>query len=120
MSLIKKLLSKKSKNLEQNLQNFLSKISIFLKIEEKIQREFSKTRTIFILDCGDEPGVALEAFRLGIKFIFLKGNKKVIKKISEIGLKNKSSLYQKKLKILDLKNKINSFEQCKIWLSKKE
>ena len=95
-------------------------VSWFLKIEEKIQKEFSKTRTIFILDCGDEPGVALEAFRLGIKFIFLKGNKKVIKKISEIGLKNKSSLYQKKLKILDLKNKINNFEQCNIWLSKKE
>jgi len=95
-------------------------VSWFVKIEEKIRKEFSKTKAIFILDCGDEPGVALEAFRLGVKFIFLKGNKKIIKKISEIGLKKKSSLYQKKLKILDLKDKINFSEQCIIWLSNKE
>ena len=71
------------------------------------------------LDCGDEPGIALEAFRLGVKFIFLKGSKKIIKKVSEIGAKKKSALYQKKIQILDLKNKISFLEQCEIWLSRK-
>jgi|TARA_B100001750_G_scaffold217596_1_gene203072 hypothetical protein len=94
-------------------------VSWFLKIEEKVRKEFSKSKAIFILDCGDEPGIALEAFRLGVKFIFLKGSKKIIKKVSEIGAKKKSALYQKKIQILDLKNKISFLEQCEIWLSRK-
>ena len=70
-----------------------------------------------VLDCGDDPGLALLALRVGVKGIALKANKKVRAKIADLAAQYDAALEDDAGTHLDLLGCDNPTAAVRDWLS---
>lgn len=69
-----------------------------------------------VLDCGDEPGLALSALRQGMKVICYNGTAASRGKITAIAAELGAELWHGKMDSLDLNGVNNVEESCRQWL----
>ena len=71
-----------------------------------------------VLDCGDEPGLAVSALRQGIKIINYNGNAASCRKIIAIATEFGAEVWKGKMDSIDLGAVDNATESCRQWLEK--
>ena len=69
-----------------------------------------------VLDCGDEPGLALSALRQGMKVIRYGGSVASRRKITAIAAELGAELWHGKMDSLDLDGVNNATDSCRQWL----
>lgn len=72
-----------------------------------------------VLDCGDAPGVALEALRAGAEAVRFGGRPTVRKKIAEIAAAHGARLFTVRPQALDLLDAADTHAACRAWLGAK-
>ena len=69
-----------------------------------------------VLDCGNAPGVALEALRAGAEAVRFGGRPAVRKKIADIAAAHGAQLFTVRPQALDLLDAIDVHAACRAWL----
>ena len=72
------------------------------------------------MDCGDEPGMALGAFRHGIKGVRISNEPKIINKLADIAKQRGGFVYTTREDELDLYDMREPSAACRTWLTKPE
>ncbi|MGE0095048.1 MAG: hypothetical protein AB7M05_02350 [Alphaproteobacteria bacterium] len=72
-----------------------------------------------VLDCGDAPGVALEALRAGAEAVRFGGRPTVRKKIAEIAGVYGARLFTVRPQALDLLDAVDPHAACCAWLGRR-
>jgi hypothetical protein len=72
---------------------------------------------ILILDCGDEAGIAMAAFRRGLKHVRFSGPPEIAARLSAIAAETDAALDLDARPALDLANEIKVEDRCRAWLS---
>ncbi len=72
-----------------------------------------------VLDCGDAPGLALEALRAGAEAVRFGGRPTVRKKIAEIAAAHGARLFTVRPQALDLLDAADAHVACRAWLGAK-
>ena len=73
-----------------------------------------------VLDCGDEPGLALGALRHGIKAVRISNGPELSEKLADIAEQRGASVYTESGDELDLYGMINPAAACRAWLTNPE
>ena len=76
-------------------------------------------QVIAVLDCGDEPGLALKVLRQGMKVIRYSGTAASRRKISAIAAELGAEVWHGKMDSLDLAGVNNAVDSCRKWLKKR-
>ena len=84
---------------------------------EEARAEFPDVPLIAVLDCGDEPGLALSALRAGIKTVRFTGPKATAKRLAEIAEKQGVALIRTEIEALDLLDCEDAEAACRDWLT---
>lgn len=82
-------------------------------ISKLLIKDFNNQKFEIILDCKDNPALAINAIRYGFYCIKFNGNNILKKKITNIGIKH-NIIINPKVKIIDLKK----IKNCNIYVSK--
>ncbi len=69
-----------------------------------------------VLDCGDEPGLALGALRHGIKGVRILGGPELVEKLADIAEQRGAFVYNHKGEELDLYGMSDPGAACLVWL----
>ncbi len=91
----------------------------FRKVVEKAVAEqdgLTPGQITAVLDCGDEPGLALSALRQGMKVIRYNGTAASRGKIAAIAAELGAELWHGKMDSLDLDGVNNATDSCRKWL----
>ncbi len=88
----------------------------FLSLIEQASAEHPDAEAIWILDCGDAPGLALGALRLGCGVIRFTGPPPVRKKIADIAAQSNAAIDNRKYPPLDLLAVDDALTAARAWL----
>ena len=69
-----------------------------------------------VLDCGDEPGLAMSALRQGMKILHYSGNTASYRKIAAIAAELGAEVWKGKMDSLEQRAVNNVKESCRQWL----
>ena len=88
----------------------------FNAIVRRARAKVPAARSDAVLDCGDAPGVALEALRAGVEAVRFGGKPAVRKKIAEIAAAHGAQLFTVRPHALDLLDAADTHAACRAWL----
>lgn len=88
----------------------------FLALAEKATAEHPDAEASWILDCGDAPGLALGALRLGCAAIRFTGPAPVRKKIADIAKQSGAAIDNRRYQVLDLLTQDDAPAAARAWL----
>lgn len=88
----------------------------FNAIVRRARAKVPAARSEAVLDCGDAPGVALEALRAGVEAVRFGGRPSVRKKIAEIAAAHGAQLFTVRPQALDLLDAADARAACRAWL----
>ena len=94
--------------------------TVFRDIVTKAAQNYPQARYKSILDCGDEPGMAMGAFRHGIKGVRISNGPELSKKLEDIAKQRGGFVYTSPGDELDLHNMSDPAAACRTWLTKPE
>lgn len=94
--------------------------TVFRDIVTKAAQNYPQARYKSILDCGDEPGMAMGAFRHGIKGVRISNGPELSKKLEDIAKQRGGFVYTSQGDELDLHNMSDPAAACRTWLTKPE
>ena len=70
-----------------------------------------------ILDCGDQPGHVLSAFRAGVRTVVFTGNRSTAEKLADIARQYGATVLSDRPPALDLRGCTDRLAVCRAWLS---
>ncbi len=76
-----------------------------------------QSRHLAVLDCGDDPGLALGAMRHGIKAVRISNGKKIRDKLAEIADQRGVIVFEDTDEVIDLLGMADPLAACRSWLS---
>jgi len=79
-------------------------------------RENPQARYTAVLDCGDEPGLALGAMRHGIKAVRISNGPEISDKLADIATQRGVTVYQGEDPEIDLGGMTDPAGACRAWL----
>ncbi len=88
----------------------------FLSLIEQATAKHPDAEASWILDCGDAPGLALGALRLGCTTIRFTGPPAVGKKIADIAAQTGAAIDNRKYQVLDLLATDDALGAARAWL----
>ena len=94
--------------------------TVFRDIVAKAAESYPKARFKSILDCGDEPGMAMGAFRHGIKGVRISNGPKLSDKLADIAKQRGGFVYTAQGDELDLHDMKEPYAACRAWLTMPE
>ena len=94
--------------------------TVFRDIVAKAAESYPQARFKSILDCGDEPGMAMGAFRHGIKGVRISNGPELSAKLEDIAKQRGGFVYTILGDELDLHNMSEPAAACRVWLTKLE
>ena len=94
--------------------------TVFRDIVAKAAENYPQARFKSILDCGDEPGMAMGAFRHGIKGVRISNGPELSAKLADIAKQRGGFVYTIHGDELDLHNMSEPAAACRAWLTKPE
>lgn len=90
--------------------------AVFREMADAAARFCPGARFTAVLDCGEDPGLALGALRHGIKGVSISVAPEVKGKIADIAAQSGGVVYESKTEALDLLEVDDGFEACMDWL----
>ncbi len=90
--------------------------TVFRDIISKAAEEHPNAKFDSVLDCGNEPGMAMCAFRHGIKGVRISNGPEMSEKLSEIASQSGGLVYNKQGDELDLHAIKKPADACRTWL----
>lgn len=90
--------------------------TVFRDIISKAAEEHPNAKFDSVLDCGNEPGMAMGAFRHGIKGVRISNGPELSEKLSEIAFQHGGFVYNKQGDELDLHAMTKPADACRTWL----
>ncbi len=90
--------------------------TVFRDMIANAAQNYSKVRYQAVLDCGDEPGLALGAIRHGIKNLRINNGPKLSEKLADIANQRGASVYTEEGDELDLYGMNDPAAACRAWL----
>jgi len=94
--------------------------TVFRDIVAKAAESYPQARHKSILDCGDEPGMAMGAFRHGIKGVRISNGPVLSNKLSDIAKQRGGFVYTAQGDELDLHEMKDPSAACLAWLTNPE
>ena len=94
--------------------------TVFRDIVAKASESYPQARFKSILDCGDEPGMAMGAFRHGIKGVRISNGPILNDKLSDIAKQRGGFVYTAQADELDLHDMKEPYAACRAWLTNLE
>jgi hypothetical protein len=94
--------------------------TVFRDIVAKAAESYPQARFKSILDCGDEPGMAMGAFRHGIKGVRISNGPELSEKLADIAKQRGGFVYTLQSDELDLYDMSEPAAACRTWLTKLE
>jgi len=94
--------------------------TVFRDIIAAAAESHPKARYRAVLDCGDEPGLALGALRHGITFVRISNGPELAEKLADIAAQRGASVYSESGDELDLIGMSNPAAACRAWLAEPE
>ena len=94
--------------------------TVFRDIVAKAAKRYPQARFKSILDCGDEPGMAMGAFRHGIEGVRISNGPKLSDKLADIAKQRGGFVYTAQADELDLHDMIEPSAACRAWLNNPE
>lgn len=99
----------------------------FTRLAERARAEFPDVRCRFVLDCGDDPGVALGALRSGVRELAFAGRPEVAAKLGDIARRRGARVQWERgrasggpsTRTLDLLDARDPFKACLDWLAER-
>jgi fructose/tagatose bisphosphate aldolase len=91
--------------------------SLFKAIIDQAAAEHPGARFTAVLDCGDQPGTALNALRHGVKAVAFSGPRAVREKIADIAAKCGATVTADETSALDLLEVDDAEAACRSWLA---
>ena len=76
-----------------------------------------KARHRAVLDCGDDPGLAMGALRHGIKGVRIVNGKKIRDKLADIAGQRGAFVYEDSPDTIDLLDMVDPLAACRAWLA---
>ena len=92
--------------------------TVFRDIVAKAAESYPQARFKCILDCGDEPGMAMGAFRHGIEGVRISNGPKLSEKLADIAKQRGGFVYTAQGDELDLHDMKEPTAACRAWLNK--
>lgn len=90
--------------------------TVFRDIVARAAETFPNARYTAVLDCGDEPGLALGALRHGIKVVRISNGPELEEKLADIATQRGATVYTDSGDEFDLHGMSNSVAACRAWL----
>jgi len=90
--------------------------TVFRDIIAEAARENPQARYTAVLDCGDEPGLALGAMRHGIKAVRISNGPEISDKLADIATQRGVTVYQGEDPEIDLGGMTDPAGACRAWL----
>jgi hypothetical protein len=90
--------------------------TVFRDMVAKAAEAHPKARYTAVLDCGDEPGLALGALRHGIKAVRISNGPELEEKLADIAGQRGATVYTDSGDELDLYGMSNPAAACRAWL----
>jgi hypothetical protein len=94
--------------------------TVFRDIVAKAAERHPQARFKSVLDCGDEPGMAMGAFRHGIEGVRISNGPELNEKLADIAKQRGGFVYTVKGDELDLYAMGEPAAACRAWLTKPE
>jgi hypothetical protein len=94
--------------------------TVFRDIVAKAAESHPQARFKSVLDCGDEPGMAMGAFRHGIKGVRISNGPELSEKLADIAKQRGGFVYIVQSDELDLHAMSDPAAACRTWLTKPE
>lgn len=94
--------------------------TVFRDIVAKAAESYPDVHFQAVLDCGDEPGLALGALRHGIKAVRISNGPELSEKLADIAGQRGASVYSESGDELDLYGMSNPAAACHAWLTEPE
>ena len=94
--------------------------TVFRDIVAKAAESHPQARFKSVLDCGDEPGLAMGAFRHGIKGVRISNGPELSEKLADIAKQRGGFVYTIQDDELDLRDMSEPAAACRTWLTKPE
>lgn len=94
--------------------------TVFRDIVAKAAESHPQARFKSVLDCGDEPGMALGAFRHGIEGVRISNGPELSEKLADIAKQRGGFVYTTQGDELDLHAMGEPAAACRAWLTKPE
>jgi|GEM_PF-259687 len=90
--------------------------TVFRDIIREAARDYPAARFQAVLDCGDEPGLALGAMRHGIKAVRITNPEEIRVKLEDIASQRGVEVYRDTGESLDLEGMTNPENACRSWI----
>lgn len=94
--------------------------TVFRNIVARAAETYPNAEYQAVLDCGDEPGLALGALRHGIKGVRISNGQLLSEKLADIAEQRDAFVYTESGDELDLHGMSEPAAACRAWLSKPE
>ena len=94
--------------------------SVFRDMVAEAERDFPGVPITAVLDCGSDPGLALNALRQGIKALRLDTSPDVRRRVADIAAQTDAVLDEDAAPALDLLDNTDAQGACRDWLSATE
>ena len=89
---------------------------VFRDMIEMARRSHPDVEVVAVLDCGEDPGLALGAFREGVLAARVKAQPEAIDRLRDMAAEMEAVLYEKEGPFLDLIDTDDARAACREWL----
>ncbi len=91
--------------------------TVFRDMISEAQKDFPDVSVTAVLDCGDEPGMAMAAMRHGIKAVQISNPPEIRAKLVDIADQRGAVVFEYEGPVLDLLDMSNPAAACLAWLA---